>query len=94
MVWFFKLPPVAPAHGVPLKFIHIDNEQGTYNRLNTLAIEPAEVDSKKLTVPTGYERTGYETMMLLDKSNEGALEELWDVRTPSLRSSDGVKKKP
>ena len=59
-----------------------------------MTIEPAEVDSKKLTVPPGYERTGSETLMLLDKSNEGALEELWDVRTPSLRSSDGAKKKP
>ncbi len=94
MVWFFKLPPVAPAQGIPLKFIHVDNAQGTYNRLNTLTIEPAEIDSKKLTVPPGYERTGSETLMLLDKSNEGALEELWDVRTPSLRSSDGAKKKP
>jgi hypothetical protein len=94
MVWFFKLPPVAPAQGIPLKFFHIDSSQSTYNRLNTLAIEPAEVDSKRLTVPPGYERTGSETIMLLDKSNEGALEELWDVRTPSLRSSDGAKKKP
>lgn len=94
MVWFYKLPPVAPAQGIPLKFIHVDNSQGTYNRLNTLTIEPAEVDSRKLTVPSGYERTGSETLMLLDKSNEGALEELWDVRTPSLRSNDGAKKKP
>jgi hypothetical protein len=85
---------VAPAQGIPLKFIHVDNAQGTYNRLNTLTIEPAEVDSKKLTVPPGYERTTSETLMLLDKSNEGALEELWDVRTPSLRSSEGAKKKP
>lgn len=94
LVWFFKLPPVAPAQGIPLKFIHIDNSQGTYNRLNTLAIEPAQIDSKKLAVPPGYQRTGSETMMLLDKSNEGALEELWDVRTPSLRSSAGVRNKP
>ncbi len=94
MVWFFKLPPVAPAQGIPLKFFHVDSSQSTYNRLNTLAIEPAELESKRLTVPPGYERIGSEAMMLLDKSNEGALEELWDVRTPSLRSSAGERNKP
>jgi hypothetical protein len=89
MVWFFKLPPVAPAQGIPLRFIHVDFAQNTYNRLNTLSIEKVDFDSKKLIVPAGYERTNSEAMMLLDKSNEGALEELWDVRTPSLRSEDG-----
>ncbi|CAN5558520.1 hypothetical protein BH11CYA1_BH11CYA1_08880 [soil metagenome] len=92
LVWFFKLPPVAPAQGIPLKFIYIDNSQGIYNRLNTLSIETTALESAKLTVPAGYTRTGSETMMLLDKSNEGALEELWDVRTPSLRSENAPKK--
>lgn len=93
LVWFFRLPPVAPAKGIPLKFIHTDFAQGTYNRLNTLAIESATLDNKRLTVPAGYERASSETMVLLDKSNEGALEELWDVRTPSLRSQDDASKK-
>jgi hypothetical protein len=86
IVWLYKLPPYAPARGVPLKFTYIDNSRKIFTSLNTLSIEQVKFDTKKLSVPAGYERASSEALVLVDKGGEGALEELWGVRSTAIRN--------
>lgn len=85
LVWLYILPPVAPASGIPLKFDYVDIDGGKYMRLNTLSLTNATFDSSRLKIPAGYTRVDSETMVLMDQSNENALEELLGPRSSSLR---------
>ena len=91
VVWLYKLPPMAPARGVPLKFTYIDASKQIFTSLNTLTIEKVNFDTKKLVVPTGYEKASTEALVVVDKSREGDLEELWGVRSSGLRGKSGAR---